>query len=125
MPRDAPLLLYDGECGFCRGWSRRLARWDRAGRIRQLPYQQRDQASGLPPIDDAALDRALHVVLPDGQVRSGARGVIALLPWLPGGRTVGVLARMPGLAWAADRIYAAVARRRHARGKARDSCAVR
>ena len=29
MP-DAPVVLYDGNCGVCRDWSRRLAEWDDA-----------------------------------------------------------------------------------------------
>lgn len=124
MP-DAPLVLYDGRCGFCRDWSRRLARWDRTGRLRQLPYQERAQVAGLPPLDDRDLDRALHVVLPDGRVFAGARAVLAVLPWLPGGRSLALLGRIPGVAWVADRVYAAVARRRHAPGKDAPSCAPR
>lgn len=113
---SAPLLLYDGRCGFCRTWAQRLTRWDHQGRIRQLPCAERGTVPGLPPISDATLERALHVVLPDGQVAAGARGVIALLPWLPGGRALGWLARVPGVAWLADGVYEAVARRRHRLG---------
>jgi len=121
----APVLLYDGDCGFCTRWSRRLAAWDRAGRIEQLPYQARAALPGIPPITDEALDRALHVILPDGTVAAGARGVIALLPWLPWGRPLGWLARLPGVAWLADRIYEAVARNRHRLGGRGDACATR
>lgn len=114
MP-GAPVLLYDGRCEFCARWSRRLAAWDRAGRIRQIPSHDRARLPGLPAIEEAALDRALHVVLPDGRVLSGARGVIALLPWLPAGRPLGWLARVPGVGWTADRVYEAIAHRRHCR----------
>ncbi len=120
---DAPLLLYDDQCGVCRRWSRRLAAWDRAGRIRQHPSRARANLPGVPPLDDAALERALHVLLPDGRICTGARGVIALLPWLPGGRPLGWLARVPGVSWTADRLYDAVARRRHRIGG--DACATR
>jgi predicted DCC family thiol-disulfide oxidoreductase YuxK len=122
---EAPLLLYDGRCGFCGRWSRRLAAWDRAGRIRQQPYQARARLPGVPAIEDAALDRALHVVLPDGRIFTGARGVIALLPWLPGGRPLGWLARLPGVGWAADWVYEVVARRRHRGQAGDDACATR
>lgn len=115
---DAPVVLYDGSCGVCRDWSRRLAAWDDTGRIRQMPYQERDGLAGLPGIPDAELDRALHVVLPDGQVARGARAMIALLPWLPGGRPLGWLARIPGVAVVADRVYDVVARHRHRLGPA-------
>ena len=79
MP-DAPVVLYDGSCDICRDWSRRLAGWDDAGRIRQVAYQERGAVAGLPVMADAELDRALHVVLPDGQVARGARAVIAIFP---------------------------------------------
>lgn len=122
---DAPVLLYDGSCGVCRAWSRRLAGWDAAGRIRRVPYQERDRVTGLPGIADAELDRALHVVLPDGRVARGARAMIALLPWLPGGRPLGWLARLPGVAVLADRVYEAVARRRHRLGPGGARCELR
>ena len=124
MP-DVPVVLYDGSCGVCRDWSRRLAGWDDAGRIRQMPYQERGGVAGLPVLADAELDRALHVVLPDGQVARGARAVIALLPWLPGGRPLGWLARLPGVAVVADRVYGAVARRRHRWGPGGGGCDLR
>jgi hypothetical protein len=44
--------------------------------------------------------------------------MIALLPWLPGGRPLGWLARLPGVAVVADRVYDAAARRRHRLGSA-------
>lgn len=122
---DAPVVLYDGACGFCRDWSRRLARWDRAGRLHLLPFQDRGELSGLPRLDDRDLERALHVVLPDGRVVAGAEGIIALLPWLPGGPPLALFARLPGVAWVADRVYAAVARRRHALGKDAEECPLR
>lgn len=115
-------MLYDGQCGLCREWSHRLRRWDRAGRIRQLPFQERGHVPGLPPLSDDALNQALHVVLPDGRVEIGARGVIALLPWLPGGAALGLLARIPGTAWVADRVYRGVARRRHGAGASNAAC---
>lgn len=79
--------------------------------------------AGLPPLEEAGLAEALHVVLPDGRVETGARGIIALLPWLPGGRPLGWVARLPGAAAAADWAYRAVARRRHRDAGA--SCEVR
>jgi predicted DCC family thiol-disulfide oxidoreductase YuxK len=125
MVPGVPVVLFDGHCGFCRDWSRRLARWDRQGRIRQVPYQEREGVTGLPVIADADLDRALHVVLPDGRVASGARGIVALLPWLPGGRPLGWLAGIPGMTSLADRLYQVVARRRHRLGPAGAACDVR
>ncbi len=120
-----PLVLYDGHCGFCRDWARRLARWDGPGRLRILPYQERHRIAGLPDLSDGALDQALHVILPDGTVGIGARGILALLPWLRGGRPLSWLARLPGVVPLVDRVYRAVARRRHPNGEAHGTCAPR
>jgi predicted DCC family thiol-disulfide oxidoreductase YuxK len=122
---DRPLVLYDGRCGLCRDWSRRLARWDGRGRLRQVPYQARHQVAGVPSLSDADLEEALHVVLPDGRVARGARGVIALLPWLRGGTILGAVARVPGVARLADVVYRWVARRRHDLGPGSDRCELR
>lgn len=124
MP-DRPLVLYDGRCGFCRDWSRRLARWDGRGTLRQVPYQERAGITGVPPLSDAELEEALHVILPDGRVERGARGVIALLPWLRGGRVLGWLARIPGVGMLADHAYRWIARRRHDLGPTGARCELR
>jgi len=122
---DRPLVLYDGRCGFCRDWSRRLARWDGHDRLHQVPSQERHTIAGLPTLSDADLDSALHVVLPDGRVERGARGVIALLPWLRGGRVLAWLARIPGVTGVADAVYRWVARHRHDLGSGGDGCELR
>jgi predicted DCC family thiol-disulfide oxidoreductase YuxK len=120
-----PILLYDGQCAFCRRWAARLARWDGAGRIAQVPMQERHAVAGIPPLSDTDLDRAMHVVLPDGRVEAGARGFVAVLPWLPGGRIFRPLFRVPGAVWLSERVYAWVARRRHRFGCGNDACPLR
>lgn len=81
--------------------------------------------AGVPALSDAELEAALHVVLPDGRVARGARGVIALLPWLRGGTLLGAVARLPGVARLADQVYRWVARRRHDLGPDSDRCELR
>ncbi len=124
MP-DRPLVLYDGRCGFCRDWSRRLAHWDGRDRLRQVPYQERHEIAGIPVLNDAELEEALHVVLPDGRVERGARAVIALLPWLRGGRALAWFAAIPGVTGFADTVYRWIARRRHGLRSGGDGCELR
>jgi predicted DCC family thiol-disulfide oxidoreductase YuxK len=119
-----PVLLYDGTCGFCRTWIDRLRRWDRAGRIDYVPYQQRAVVAGLPPIGDDALDRAAHLVAPDGSVCAGARAMPMLLGYLPGGSLLRPFFRVPGVPWLADRVYAWVAANRHRLGGRGSTCGV-
>jgi predicted DCC family thiol-disulfide oxidoreductase YuxK len=117
-----PVLLYDGNCGFCRRWVRRLQRWDRGEAIEYVAAADRGAVVGLPPLSDAALDRAMHLVTRDGQVYTGARALPPLLPILPGGRLLAPLMRMPGVQPLADRLYAWVAARRHRFGCGPNSC---
>ncbi|MFL5492895.1 MAG: thiol-disulfide oxidoreductase DCC family protein [Gemmatimonadales bacterium] len=110
---NRPVLLFDGNCGFCRRWVRRLQRWDRAGAIDYVPAAERGSVPGVPPLADAALDRAMHLVTRDGQVYAGARALSPLLAILPGGRLLAPLMRVPGVQPLADWVYAWVAARRH------------
>lgn len=75
---DRPVLLFDGECGFCTrslGWLRWL---DRHGRIETLPYQQ----PGAPESIGASFDECSGSVQwrgPDGTRLAGAAAVNAAL----------------------------------------------
>ncbi len=119
-----PVLLYDGDCGFCRLWVERLRRWDRKGAIRCVPAQERAAVAGLPPIDDDALDRAMHLVMPDGTVFAGGRAVPAVLQYLPGWRWLGGLFRLPGAPWVTDMVYSNIAKRRHRLGCGSERCRI-
>jgi predicted DCC family thiol-disulfide oxidoreductase YuxK len=118
-----PVLLFDGQCGFCRQWVARLRRWDRRGVIQTLAGAERDTLPGLPPISDQSLDRAMQFVTPDGRVYPGARALPVLLPYLPGGRILAPAFRVPGVQAVADRLYAWISARRHRFGCG-DRCAL-
>jgi len=119
-----PVLLYDGTCGFCRAWVARLRRWDRAGRIDYVPYQQRSAVAGLPWVADEAVDRAMHFVAPDGRIDAGARAFPAILGYLPGGGLIKPLFGVPGVRWLADRVYEWVARHRHQLSRPGATCGI-
>jgi predicted DCC family thiol-disulfide oxidoreductase YuxK len=111
-----PVLLYDGDCGFCLTWVRRLTRWDTRHAIDYVPSRDRGKVSGLPAISDEPLDRAMHLVLPNGEVHAGARALPHILPLLPGGRLLASLLQLPGAPSLADKVYAWIAARRHRLG---------
>ena len=72
-----PILLYDRDCEFCRTWIRRLERWDVHQRIQCLPSTDRSTVADLPLLSDEALNRAMHLITPDGQVFAGGRAEAA------------------------------------------------
>jgi predicted DCC family thiol-disulfide oxidoreductase YuxK len=117
-----PVLLYDGNCGFCLRWVRRLQRWDRGGAIEYVAAADRGAVAGLPSLSDAALARAMHLVTRDGRVYPGARAIAPLLSILPGGRLLAPLMKVPGVQPLADRVYAWVAARRHRFGCGPTTC---
>jgi predicted DCC family thiol-disulfide oxidoreductase YuxK len=111
LSRDGrPTLIFDGSCGFCRRWVTRLKRWDRADRIRLLPLQD-PQAPALAGVPREQLELAAHLVCPDGAVFRGAAAARALCAYLPGGRLVGLVFRLPGAMPIAERAYQWIARR--------------
>lgn len=108
-----PVLLFDGRCGFCRRWVARLRAWDRRGRIETLDGALRRERPELPPISDAAMDRAMQLVLPDGRVVGGGEALREVLRYLPGGPPLRLLLSLPGIRSVVDAGYAWVAARRH------------
>ena len=119
-----PVLLYDGNCGFCIRWVDRIRHWDRHRRIQLVASQRRHEVPGLPDISEAALDRAMHLVLPDLTVVSGGSAVRAVVEYLPGGHGLALLLRVPGMPKLLDRGYAWVAARRHRFGCSEGVCGI-
>jgi lipase maturation factor 1 len=103
-PRDRPLVIYDGDCPFCRRWTGRLRRWDRERRLDYLALQdpRAEEVSGRPR---RALEQAAHVVLPSGDVLEGAAGFRAICAFLPGGGVLHAMLGIPGALPVAERLY--------------------
>src|ERR1019366_8235951 len=107
MASQAPLLIYDGDCGFCERWARRAQRW--AGHGLQIEASQ-TAALRHPSIDPQRFDEAVAYQGPDGNLSWAALAAfqaLALDPawaWLPG-----LYTRLPGFAWISEAIYRWVA----------------
>jgi predicted DCC family thiol-disulfide oxidoreductase YuxK/uncharacterized membrane protein YphA (DoxX/SURF4 family) len=77
-PPPKPLLVFDGDCQFCRRW---IARWENAtgDAVDYLPFQDESVASRFPEIPQEDFAEAVHLILPDGSVSSGAEAVFRSL----------------------------------------------
>jgi len=117
-----PVLLYDGECAFCRMWVRRIRRWDRHHTIEFVPAPERFQFGDLPDLSDDVVNARMHLVLPDGRIFTGGAAIPELLRLLPGGRVPRLLFLVPGIPRVAEKAYDLVARHRHRFGCAGGSC---
>jgi predicted DCC family thiol-disulfide oxidoreductase YuxK len=105
-----PLLIFDGDCGFCRKW---IARWQRltGERVDYAPYQE--VGGRFPQIPAQQFEKAVQLVDPNGTVLSGAHAVFATLSTRPGLRwMLGAYRHVPGVAWVTEAVYRVVARNR-------------
>jgi len=104
------LLLWDGDCGFCRRSIAYMMRHDRRHRFRAMPYQEAPSPPMTPQLR-AACENALHVVTSDGQVLAGARAVLFVMENIGWRRAARLLSSAPLLALC-EIIYKIVARNR-------------
>src|SRR5208282_5489158 len=107
---DRPLLLFDGDCGFCRYW---VGRWRRrvGERVEFAAAQQ--EAYRFPQITEEEWKRAVQLVTPEGAVYSGAEAVLRALAYAPERSwMLGVYRRVPGIRPASEAAYRLVAEHR-------------
>ena len=93
-PPGRPLLLFDGDCGFCHFW---VARWQATtrGRVDFAPAQQ--EASRFPQVTEEAWKRSVQLVTPEGAVYGGAEAVFRMLACAPERRwMLAVYRHLPG-----------------------------
>ena len=69
---EKPVMLYDGDCGFCQ---RSIKKWQKitGDVILYAPYQER--LKNFPQVTRKQCRQAVQLILPDGQVHSGAHAV--------------------------------------------------
>ena len=86
-PPPIPLVVYDGDCSFCKLW---VLRWRRrlGGRVAFAPYQE--VAPHFPALPIERFRAAVQRIEPDGSVSQGAEAVFRTLAAHPRG----------GLGWA-------------------------
>lgn len=75
-PLSQPVMIYDGDCKFCRKWIRRWATLTE-DRVIYLPYQGNLQA--FPQLTEEMCKKAVQFVETDGKVYGAAEGVLRSL----------------------------------------------
>ena len=108
--RRAPLLIYDGDCGFCVYWVRY---WQKltGQRVTYAPYQE--VAAQYPQVPLAAFQRAVQYVAPDGKIASGAEACFLTLSHASGrGFWLTLYRHLPGFASITEFAYAFAASHR-------------
>jgi predicted DCC family thiol-disulfide oxidoreductase YuxK len=108
---NRPLLLYDGDCGFCRFW---VARWQAVtrGAVDFAPAQA--EAARFPQITQEAWTRSVQLITPEGAVYAGAEAVFRTLAYAPGrGWALALYRHLPGAQPATEAAYRLVAAHRN------------
>ena len=77
-PPEKPLLIFDGDCTFCRRW---IARWQQSvgERVDCLPFQSLEVTERFPELSREQLEQAVHLVESDGRVYRGAEAAFRSL----------------------------------------------
>jgi predicted DCC family thiol-disulfide oxidoreductase YuxK len=105
-----PLLVYDGDCGFC-GYSARYWKKLTGDRVDYRPYQE--VAARYPAIPIADFQRAVQFIAPGGHRSSAAEASFQTLSHVPGkGFWLALYRRLPGFAIISELVYAFVAAHR-------------
>jgi predicted DCC family thiol-disulfide oxidoreductase YuxK len=109
-PRERPVLVFDGDCGFCTTCARFL---ERIGPDAEIVAWQLTDLDALGLTEERASD-AVQWVETDGTIRSGHEAIAAVLGragrlW----RIAGRLLLLPGFSWIVARVYRLVADNRY------------
>jgi predicted DCC family thiol-disulfide oxidoreductase YuxK len=105
-----PFLVFDGKCSFCGVW---IEYWKRltGDQVQYAPYQE--VAGQFPDIPQKDFAAAVKLILPDGEVHSGAHAVFSTLALLPGKRWMSwCYEYIPPFAILSEAAYGLIARHR-------------
>jgi predicted DCC family thiol-disulfide oxidoreductase YuxK len=111
-PPSKPVLVFDGDCNFCRRW---ISRWQQAtgDRVEYVPFQHPSVAERFPELPREQCEQAVQLIDTDGQIYSGAEAVFraqAIAPWKRW--PLWLYQRAPGVAPVTEWFYRFVARHR-------------
>jgi predicted DCC family thiol-disulfide oxidoreductase YuxK len=109
-PPPKPLMIWDGECHFCKRW---IERWQEitAGKVDYVTYQQ--AAHQFPEIPIEHFQRAVALVEPDGEIFFAAEAVYRSLQYRPLRKWLAwSYDHFPGFAALSETAYKFIARHR-------------
>lgn len=107
---NRPLLIFDGDCSFCRRW---IERWKNltGDAIEYAPYQNASERA--PSVPRENFGKAVHLVEPDGRITRGAEAVFRSLA-LAGQKRflLWMYENVSPFRWIAEKTYAFIAAHR-------------
>jgi lipase maturation factor 1 len=110
MSGARPVMVFDGDCRFCRRW---VARWRRStkNRVAYIAYQR--IGGKYPDLSPESCEQAVQFRESSGQIHGGADAVVRLFDYgLPGGRAARLILSQPPIIWFLRAGYRIIAKRR-------------
>ncbi len=114
---DADVVIYDGDCRICTGQIRRLARWDRGGRLSYLSLHDPRVCDRYPDLTHDAMMKEMYVIDRGGRRHPGALAIRYLSRRLPALWWLAPLLHLPGTRPIWSWLYRQVANRRYRFGR--------
>lgn len=111
-----PVLVYDGQCNFCKRQIARIRTMDRRDQFEYAPRDTPGLTDRFPKLAQEEFNTGMRLVMPDGQIFIGADAVYQIARRLPRVSLIAWLYRVPGLHALARAIYARIAARRQSLG---------
>jgi predicted DCC family thiol-disulfide oxidoreductase YuxK len=111
-PPTKPVLVFDGDCNFCRRW---ISRWREAtgDRVEYIPFQHPSVTERFPELAREQSERAVQLIDTDGSIYSAAEAVFRTLAFAPRHRwPLCLYQRVPGVATVTESFYHFVAQHR-------------
>ena len=116
-------FYYDGDCGLCVAFTRRVSRLDRKGRVQWTPYQSLSNTPSplmgegwdggeTRAITLSDMERAAYATTPDGKINEGYHAIRALFRAIPILAPLGLLMSIPGASLIGVPLYRLVANNR-------------
>src|SRR5437763_17160498 len=100
---DRPLLIYDGQCGFCKIWVRY---WQRLTGDRVAFAPSQEVAPEFPEISSEQFKNSVWLVNPNRSLSGGACAAFELIGHIPGKSwPLWLYRNAPGFAWISEGVY--------------------
>jgi predicted DCC family thiol-disulfide oxidoreductase YuxK len=110
--RGTTTVFFDGACPLCRRTMAILKGFDFFGNLKFTDFRERGALAALPGVGFQDLERRMHTLSPDGEVRKGYAAVAHVARRVPGLWILGVVGGIPGAAWIGSPVYDWIADRR-------------
>lgn len=109
-PPPKPLMIFDGDCHFCRRW---IERWRQMTRGRVEYVESQTAGTQFPEIPEEEFGKAVQLIETNGKVYRAAEAVFRSLRYArAGGWSAWAYDRVPGFAAGTETAYRLIARNR-------------